>query len=78
MRMTVSKVKPGYRGRSTDCSLLGYDMNDIRHEAEALQPFSAPIDDNCSGLSVLSGGNCDDNATHKLDGDRLRIEKIGS
>lgn len=42
MRLNVSKVV-GYRGRSTNCSLLGYGMNDIHHEAEVLRLFSAPM-----------------------------------
>jgi hypothetical protein len=36
------KVTQGI-GRSTDCSLLGSGMNDIHHEAEVPQLFSAPM-----------------------------------
>lgn len=37
------EVKQGIGEWSTDCSLLGYGMNDIHHEAEVLRLFSAPM-----------------------------------
>ena len=50
-------------------------MTDIHHEAEVLRLFSAPIDIFERSCTVEE---CSGNATHKLDGDRLRVEKIGS
>ena len=52
IRISVSKVTQ-YWGRSTDCSLLGYGMNDIHHEAEVLRLFSAPM---TSWEMTYSGG----------------------
>ena len=60
--------------RITNCNLPEYDMNDIHHEVEVLQLFSAPM----TIWGHISGGNCNGNATHKLDGDGLRIKEIGS